>query len=88
MCGAPTQVRPTSAVYIVTVVAVLPQVFRVRGIEGQAVAAGLEGCDAALARVVLVAGAVVGVEAELVGTLPGAAPAGDGGGLLGSCGGA
>lgn len=52
------------------VVAVLLQEFRISGVEGQAVPAGLEGRHAALARVVLVAGRVVRVVTKLVGTLP------------------
>lgn len=53
------------------VVAVLSQVFGVRGIEGKTVAASLELSGAIVALPVLVAGDVVGVETEVIGAFEG-----------------
>lgn len=63
-----TELGAKTAVDVVAVVAVLSQVLGVAVVEGQAVAADLQGRDAGLARVVLVAGEFVGVETELVRT--------------------
>lgn len=53
------------------VVAVLSQIFRVSGVEGKTVAASLQFSDTVVALPVFVAGDVVGVEAEVIGTFEG-----------------
>lgn len=63
-----TELGAEATVNVVAVIAVLPQVLGVAVVEGQAVAADLQGRDAGLARVVLVAGEFVGVETEFVRT--------------------
>lgn len=80
-----TELSAKTAINVVAVVAVLSEVLGVAVVEGQAVAAHLQGWDARLARVVLVAGGFVGVETELVRTheVPGSLESDRG--LLGTC---
>lgn len=61
------QLRPLAAIDVVQVVAVLREELAVAGVEGQAVAAGLQFGNVIVALPVLVAGQVVGVEAKVVG---------------------
>lgn len=59
---------PLSALDIVEVVAVLGQVFGVGGVEGETVAAGFQLSSSVVTLPVFVAGHVVGVEPEVIGT--------------------
>lgn len=68
-CSCSTQFRPSGAVNIVAVVAVLLQELGIAGVEGEAVSAGLERRYPSITGVVFVAGDRVGVKAELVWTL-------------------
>lgn len=66
-----TKLCPLAALNVVEVVAVLSQVFRVGGVEGETVAASLEFSDTVVTLPVLVARDMVGVEAEVIGTFEG-----------------
>jgi hypothetical protein len=63
-----TELRPVAAVHVVDVVAVLGEEFGVAGVEGEPVPASLQLGDVVVALPVFVAGAVVWVEAEIIGT--------------------
>lgn len=64
-----TQLRAITAIHIVQVVAILRQEFRIWGIEGEPIAAGLQLRNIVVAFPVFVARTVMWVEAEVIGTL-------------------
>ena len=66
-----TKLCPVSALNVVEVVAILSQVFGVSGVEGKTVAASLQFSGTVVTLPVFVAGEVVGVEAEVIGTFEG-----------------